>query len=115
MTFDYSITAEERYELVSLSGELIDRNQANDLLHEMNELIESGRTRYVFDLGGLRYLNSSGLNVLINLLTKARKAGGEVAIANVSKKVNELLLITKLNTVFAVSGSVEEAAEKLSS
>jgi anti-sigma B factor antagonist len=66
-------------------------------------------------MGRLKYINSSGLTVLINTLTKARKTGGEVMIANVSTKVSELLLITKLNTVFTVTPTVDEALKKISS
>ena len=57
-------------------------------------------------------MNSSGLNVMINVLTKSRKAGGEVAIANVTKKIKELLIITKLNSFFNVSESIDEAFAK---
>jgi anti-sigma B factor antagonist len=64
-------------------------------------------------MSNVRYLNSSGLNSLISLLTKARKSGGEVMIANVSPKVKDLLIITRLNTVFTVTDSVQEAQEKL--
>ena len=113
MVFDYSIRKDLNVNIVSLSGELIDRNQANDLVEDIDELLESGELKYVFDLSELRYINSSGLNVLIHVLTKARKSGGEAIVANVSKKVNELLIITKLNTVFTVTDTVEKAISKL--
>jgi anti-sigma B factor antagonist len=46
-------------------------------------------------------------------MSKARKEGGEVIISNVSKKVNELLIITKLTTLFTVAENVEKAVSKL--
>jgi anti-sigma B factor antagonist len=113
MVFEHSIRKENDVNIITLSGELIDRNQSNDLVQEVEELLESSEKKYVLDLSELRYINSSGLNVLIHLLTKARKAGGEAIVANVSKKVNELLIITKLNTVFTVTDTVENALSKL--
>ena len=110
MTFEYTIAETGTVNIVSMRGELIDRNQAGELIPQIDQRIESGKARFVFDLAELKYINSSGLSVLIMLLTKARKAGGEVAIANVSPKVNELLIITKLNTVFIVADTTEAAA-----
>lgn len=113
MVFDYTIRKELNVIIVTLSGELIDRNQATKLVEEINDLLENGELKYIFDLSDLRYINSSGLNVLIQVLTRARKHGGEAIVANVSKKVNELLIITKLNTVFTVTDSVDKAIAKL--
>ena len=113
MVFNFSIRKDINVNIITLSGELIDKNQANELIEEVDALLTNGELKYVFDLAELKYINSSGLNVLINILTRARKAGGEVVVANVSKKVNELLIITKLNTVFTVTDTVEKAISKL--
>jgi len=51
--------------------------------------------------------------VLINILTKSRNSGGEAIITNVPEKINNLIITTKLNTVFAVTKSIEEALEML--
>jgi len=50
-------------------------------------------------------MNSSGLNTLIQLLTKARVAGGEAVLYNMNKKINELILITKLHTLFKIAAT----------
>lgn len=113
MVFEYESRKENDVNVFTLTGELIDKNQAAGLLEEIDSLIEEGEKKFIFDLSGLKYINSSGLNVLIHTLTKARKAGGEALVANVSKKVNELLIITKLNTVFTVADTVDSALDKL--
>lgn len=110
MIFSYSIEKN----VISLVGDLIDKHHASQMVSEIEAMIESGNNKIIFDLGQLKHMNSDGLTVLINTLTKARKNGGEVIIANVSKKINELLLITKLNTVFTVAGTVEESLKKIS-
>lgn len=113
MVLDYKITAEKEFEVLELKGELIDKNQALDLIKAVDELLEEGKNKFVIDLSELRYMNSSGLNVLIQLLTKTRNKGGESVICHVSKKVNELLIITKLNTLFKVTETKEEAFKLL--
>jgi anti-sigma B factor antagonist len=112
MVLDYKITEKNSIQILVLKGELIDKNQATDLLKNVDELLESGKNKLLIDLSDLKYINSSGLNVLIQLLTKTRTSGGESVIYNVSKKVNELLIITKLNTLFKIAES-KEAALKL--
>jgi anti-sigma B factor antagonist len=113
MQFSHTTEDSLGVSIITLHGELIDKNQANDMVSQMDQLIGAGKNKFVLDLGDLKYINSSGLNVLINLLTKARKVDGEVIICNVSKKVRELLVITKLNTVFTVTDNTEKAISKL--
>lgn len=113
MVLDYKITEENSIQILLLKGELIDKNQATDLMKEMNELFVQQKNKLIIDLSGLKYMNSSGLNVLIQLLTKTRTAGGESVICHVSDKVNELLIITKLNTLFKVTNTKEEAKKLL--
>lgn len=111
--FDYHISEENNFQILKLSGELIDKHQAIDLMKSIDSLLDTDKNKWAIDLSDLKYMNSSGLNVLIQILTRTRNKGGESVIFNVSKKVNELLVITKLNTLFKVSGTKEEALEKL--
>lgn len=113
MVLDYRIAEENHIQILFLSGELIDKNQATDLIINVNELLEAGNHKFIIDLSDLKYMNSSGLNVLIQLLTKTRTNGGDSVICNVSKKVNDLLIITKLNTLFKVADNKEVAMKLL--
>ena len=113
MIFEYKLSKQKNINLFQLYGELIDRNQATELLAEIDANIRNGENKIVLNLQNLKYINSSGLNVLINILTKARKEGGDVAICCVNKKINELLVITKLDSIFNVSENEEKALELL--
>lgn len=113
MTLEYKIDEEKDYQILSLTGELIDKNQAIDLIKSVDSLLDAGKNKWVIDLTNLKYMNSSGLNVLIQLLSKTRTRGGESVICHVSKKVNELLIITKLNTLFKVTDTKEDAFKLL--
>ncbi len=112
MSFTYNIIQKKPIAIFSLYGELIDRNEGQRIMDEVNLLAEDGQNKFIFELSELKYVNSTGLNVLINVLTKARKSGGDLVITGVSKKVQELLLVTKLNSVFAVTENTEDAIEK---
>jgi anti-sigma B factor antagonist len=113
MVLNYSLTEENAIQLLTLSGELIDKNQAVEMLIAVDAILELGKNKFIVDLGELKYMNSSGLNVLIQLLTKTRNKGGESVLFNVNKKVNELFIITKLNTLFKVVASKQEALDKI--
>ena len=113
MIFSYKSSKQGAIKNFHFYGELIDRGQATSLLDEIEEGIEKNENKILLNLADLKYLNSSGLNVIINILTKARKSGGDVAICNVNKKITELLVITKLSSVFNVCDNAEKGAEIL--
>jgi anti-sigma B factor antagonist len=115
MVFEYSIKKEETHTVLILKGELIEKNQANDLLAEADQMAGSGNNKWAIDLSELKYMNSNGLNTLIQLLTKARKTGGEAVLYNLNQKIQELILITKLNTLFKVTESYAQALKLLES
>ena len=113
MIFEYRSTKKENVNLFRLFGELVDRTQAKDLIADIDALISKGENKVVLNFENLKYINSSGLNILINILTKVRKASGDVAICCVNKKIDELLVITKLDDIFNVDENEEQAIEKL--
>jgi anti-sigma B factor antagonist len=109
MEFNYTIENKDGIMLVSLQGELIEKFQAQKLTEELEVQISGGSNKIIINLNELKYLNSVGLNVLISILSKCRTSGGEVIVSNLSKKVKDLFLITKLNSVFTVTENLEEA------
>ncbi len=81
------------------------------LLHDkLHELIAQGKKKVVIDLAKVDWMNSTGLGILISGLTTMRNNGGELKLANVTEKIQSLLTITKLITVFETFDSVEQAA-----
>jgi anti-sigma B factor antagonist len=113
MSFEFGMDEEAGYTVFSLEGSLMEKHQADDLLDEIDDLLLKGINRFILDMSELNYLNSSGLNVLLNILTRARKAGGEVVISGVNERLKKLIVITKLDAVFQFSESLQQAAERL--
>ncbi|MFM2284775.1 MAG: hypothetical protein RLZZ543_272 [Bacteroidota bacterium] len=110
MAFSYYTDEIDQLPVICLEGSLIERHEAQDLLEETNELIAEGKIRLILDLSELEYLNSSGLNVLINIFTRVRNAGGEVVMCHLNEKLIRLLVITKLDAVIQQQPTREEAA-----
>ena len=107
----------ERYNcvVIEFKGNVMGGPDAVNLNEKLHELIESDKTNVVADLGKVKFMNSSGLGMLIGGLTTMRKAGGDLRIANATDKIESLLVITKLITVFKPVKSLEAAVESYSS
>ena len=105
------LTLQERGGVVILEpkGKILGGPDATLLKDQLQSLIDSGKVRVVIDLAEVDYMNSTGLGILISTLTTLRKANGELKLANVTEKIQSLLTITKLVTVFDDYESVDEA------
>jgi anti-sigma B factor antagonist len=108
----YSFSTTNNVEVLQVD-DLLNPMDNNAIIKEVEEKIQAGSTVYLVDLSEMDYMNSSGLTFLISILTRARNAGGEVAIANLSDNIKKILLVTRLNNMFNVYSSVEEAVEDL--
>ncbi len=113
MLFDFQIKEEKDFILIKLKGELIDKNQANPLIEKTDEYLQSNTCNFLIDMGELKYMNSSGLNTIIQILTKARNNNGDAVLFNLNKKINELILITKLHSIFKIAQTHNEAVKLL--
>jgi len=111
MEFAYDITEKQGYHLVRLKGNLIEKNQANSLMDEIEGLSEKENSRFVISLDEFKYMNSTGLNVLLGILSKARRSGGEAVVCAVPEKTHNLLVITKLVNVFQVVENEDQAVK----
>ncbi|TRX49180.1 STAS domain-containing protein [Fulvivirga sp. M361] len=98
---------------LGLSGDLIGESNGLDIIELVNNYIKDNIKLCLVDISGLRYINSSGIGVLITVLTKFRNKGGEVCLLNPSENVKKLLIITKLNAIFNVTNSKEDALDIL--
>ena len=77
--------------------------ESGRLRDAVREIVNKGSKKIIVNLGEVSYIDSSGLGELVSAFTAAKRAGGELKLLNVTKKVSDLLVITKLVTVFDVS------------
>ncbi|MCB0490349.1 MAG: STAS domain-containing protein [Cyclobacteriaceae bacterium] len=95
--------------ILRIEGDLIGEDNGTQLIEAVNEAVSHKVVTCIVDISELRYINSSGIGVLITILTKFRNKGGEVYLMNPSESVKKLLAITKLNAIFQVVTSEDEA------
>jgi anti-sigma B factor antagonist len=95
--------------VIRLDGDLIGENDGTGVLALATDAIQKKIGKCVIDISNLRYINSSGIGVLITILTKFRNKGGEVYLLKPSESVQKLLVITKLNAIFQIAKTEEEA------
>lgn len=102
---------DERYNavVIELKGNVMGGPDGAGLLDTLHELKDQGKKNVVVDLGKVKFMNSSGLGMLISGMTTMRNAGGDLRLSNVADRIRSLLMITKLITVFKHYDSVQEA------
>lgn len=96
--------------VIALTGNLMGGPDASALNAKLHELVDAGTRRVVLDLGGVQFMNSSGLGLLIGGASLLKTAGGALKIAGASEKILTLIRITKLGSIFETYPSVEDAA-----
>jgi len=99
--------------VVTVNGD-ITLNQGGDVLlkDKIQSLLQQGHKKLVLDLGGVAYVDSAGLGQLVQIHATTKSNGGAMKMANVTKKLKDLLVVTKLLTVF---DSYDSEAEALAS
>jgi len=88
--------------IVDLSGRIALGEGSALLRKTIRDMLEGGQTKILLNLGDVNYIDSSGIGELVSAFTAVRNRGGELKLLNLTKKVHDLLQITKLFTVFDV-------------
>ena len=106
-----SVTRERGVAVVAPTVKRLDASVAPAFKQAVVQLIEGGDTRLVLDLGGLEFLDSSGLGAMVSIL-KALGPRGAVAVCNAKGGVLSLFQLTRMDKVFPILASREEAIAK---
>ena len=99
--------------LISLDGDFISEVDQLALSERVESLIGGEKINLVIDLGAVKYINSCGLGSLVCVLTKVRKAGGDLHLSSVGGDVARILKLTHLDEILQVYPSVESAISEL--
>lgn len=98
--------------VLDLSGKLVLGDGSGLLKDKINSVMFQGNKQILLNLAGVTYMDSAGLGELIAANTTVTRQGGSIKVANLTKRVNDLLVITKVINVF---DAYESEAEALSS
>lgn len=107
------IKTSEKYSavVVELKGNVIGGPDSEEFSKLLHNYVDEGKKNIVVDLGSVKFMNSSGLGMLISGFTTMKNGGGSMKLANATEKINSLLVITKLITIFENFNSIEEAVK----
>jgi anti-sigma B factor antagonist len=94
--------------IIGVDGQLIVGNR-HDLKKKVLDAMEEGERKFVVDFAATGYIDSSGLGVLVSLAKKVREAGGDLRLAGLNEDLRTLFELTKLDTLFTLMDTVEEA------
>jgi anti-sigma B factor antagonist len=96
--------------VIECSGRIVFGEESSLVREQVKQAIPDNK-RIVLNLGEVNYIDSGGLGTLVALHTTALNAGSTIKLANLTKRVGDVLQVTKLLTVFDVCGSEGEAIE----
>ena len=94
--------------IVRIEGQLIVGNR-QELKTLIQEGLDRGERKFLIDCTQTGYIDSSGLGALVSLAKKVRELGGELRIAGLNEDLRSLFELTKLDTLFHISASPDEA------
>src|SRR6266699_840135 len=88
--------------IVDISGRIVLGEESAALRSLVSELLSKGHKKILFNLGDVDYIDSSGLGHLVSAFTSVQKQGGELKLLKLTKKVEDVMQITRLYTVFDI-------------
>ncbi len=94
--------------VAGVDGQLIVSNR-QELKQKIMDAVEAGDRKVLVDFSNTGYIDSSGLGVLVSLAKKLREMGGELRLAGLNPDLRTLFELTKLDTLFEITESVDEA------
>jgi anti-sigma B factor antagonist len=100
--------------IVEITGPLKEGNGIETCHDKVKDLISDGITRVVIDLSSVEWMDSRGLGMLMSCFTSLSNVGGSLKLAGATEEVNNLLMITRLITIFDSYASLEEAIRSFS-
>jgi anti-sigma B factor antagonist len=107
--FSFDISEKENVVVFYLKGSLMESDNGSLMLATADNFIQKGKTNFVLCLNDFVYMTSSGLSIIVNMLTKSRKNNGDAVLCSINEKTKDVLAITKLNSVLEVFENAEEA------
>lgn len=109
MSLEIQQRSREGIAVLDVSGRITVGSEAGELRQQVAALAAAGSKNIILNLAGVDYIDSTGLGALVICATTLRKSGGDIKLLNLNKRNLELLVITKLATVFALFTDEQDA------
>jgi len=99
----------EGVSVLDLSGKVVLGEGDVQIKERIKDLLADGQKRILLNLGDVSYIDSAGLGALISSYTTSKREGAQLRLVNLTKRIQDLLSITKLITVFDTYETEQEA------
>ena len=99
--------------VIYLSGNLLGENANGPVLDFLKEQIEGGTRKVLFNLTDLKFINSTGLGMLMTSIARVRNAGGQMYLCNVPESMTKILKMMKLDSTFPIAATEQDAVASL--
>ncbi len=109
MKFEITKREKEGIAILDISGKLIMGESAGELREKFSWVIDNGTKQVILNLAAVDYIDSTGLGALVMCHTKADSVGGMIKLLNLTKRNIELLVLTKLTTIFDIFTDEQDA------
>jgi anti-sigma B factor antagonist len=100
-------------DLLELTGSIVLGRESLKLESTVDELIAQGSRKFILDMAGVPYLDSSGIGMLMSCASKAKQSGGMLRLASLPERVARIMKVTCMNKVLAIDPSVGAAQRAL--
>ncbi len=97
--------------VIAFKGKLMGGPEAQEFHDTLKSYLDSGKKNIIIDMSDVKFVNSSGIGNIVRGFSTVKESGGSMKLARVTDKIDGLLSITKLNSVFEQHPTVEEAAK----
>jgi len=97
--------------VIKFKGQLVGGPEAEDFHKVLSDSIAAGKKNVIVDLSDVGFVNSTGIGIVVRGYTTMKEAGGALKLAGVTNKLEGLLSVTKLTSVFELHKDVDEASK----
>ena len=105
--FEIKVEKKTNHIWVDLIGKLINEDDGKNMSDQIISSISNSHSEVIINLKALEYINSSGFNNILKVLTSSRNLAGDTILCNANSLIEKLLITTKLNTIFKVQSNIE--------
>jgi anti-sigma B factor antagonist len=109
MSMEIQRREKEGITILDLKGRLVVGEPSTLLREKVNEQIGDGHKQLILNLQQIDYIDSTGLGSMVICYTSLQKTGGSIKLVNLNRRNLELMLLTKLSTIFQIFGEEQEA------
>lgn len=111
MPLDLSLAKVDSVTVATLKGTIIAGNDIEIFKEKLDGLLEAGETKIVLDVAQITFIDSAGIGTLIRAAQAALRKGGSLKIVHLTKRIHDVLQITRLSTVFSIYDDLQKAIQ----